>query len=234
VPKPSKRDASRPHHTADYSAKKRFYQDATVARDYDFHRFGSRERARRNVRKWEAVTRAFARASGVRSVLDLPCGTGRFTGHLVGRGFDVVGADVSMEMMEEARQRTPADRRLRGFVRADAEHLPLGDASVDCVMSIRFLHHIDPPTRISIVREMARVSRRWLILDFRHKHSYRYLSLRLRAALGIPAPRQMPQVSRRELDAELDAAGVRAAAIFPVARFFSDKWVVLGEKVAAA
>jgi hypothetical protein len=81
---------------------------------------------------------------------------------------------------------------------------------------------------------MARVSRRWLILDFRHKHSYRYLSLRLRAALGIPAARQMPQVSRNELDAELAAAGVRAAAIFPVARFFSDKWVVLGEKIAAA
>ena len=225
---------SRPHYTADYAAKKRFYQDESVARDYDLHRFGSPERARRNVRKWQAITRALARTTGVRSVLDLPCGTGRFTGHLADVGYEVVAADVSMEMMEEAHKRIGVRARLHGFVRADAERLPLCDSSVDCVMSIRFLHHIDSPTRVSIVREMARVSRRWLVLDFRHKHSYRYLSLRLRKALGIRLRRQMPQVSRRELDAELRAAGVRAAAIVPVARFFSDKWVVLGEKLTAS
>ena len=73
------------------------------------------------------------------------------------------------------------------------------------------------------------MSRRWLVLDFRHKRSYRYLILRLRAALGFPSRRGMPQVSKRQLTAELGAAGVRVVSIVPVARFFSDKWIVLGE-----
>jgi ubiquinone/menaquinone biosynthesis C-methylase UbiE len=232
--KPGKGDVSRPDPRADYREKKRFYQSPEVACDYDFHRFGSAERARRNVRKWRAISRALACATGLRSVLDLPCGTGRFTGHLADGGLDVVGADISTAMMSEARSRLADRVGLRGFLRADAERLPLADGSIDCVMSIRFLHHIDPPTRVAILRELARVSRRWLILDFRHKQSYRYLIFRLRAVLGIPPRRGAPQVSRREMDTELAAAGLRAVAVFPVARFFSDKWIVLGEKNGAA
>ena len=227
--KPGKGDLSRPDHRADYREKKRFYQDEAVARDYDFHRFGSTERARRNARKWQAISQALSRTTDIRSVLDLPCGTGRFTGHLGDAGYDVVGADISTAMMREARSRLEGRRGLHGFLRADAERLPLADRSVDCVMSIRFLHHIDPPTRVVVLRELARVSRRWLVLDFRHKHSYRYMNLRLRAALGFPSRRGMPQVSRRQLTAELGAAGIRVVTIVPVARFFSDKWIVLGE-----
>jgi ubiquinone/menaquinone biosynthesis C-methylase UbiE len=227
--KPGKGDVSRPDPRADYREKKRFYQDPEVAGDYDFHRFGSTERVRRNARKWKAISRALARATGIRSVLDLPCGTGRFTGRLADAGYDVVGADISSAMMREARLRFESRRGIHGYVRADAEHLPLADGSVDCVMSIRFLHHIDPPTRVVILRELARVSRRWLVLDFRHKASYRYLISRLRARLGFPSRRPTPQVSKREMDAELAAAGVRAVAMFPVARFFSDKCIVLGE-----
>ena len=231
---PGKEDVSRPEPGADYTAKKRFYQRADVAGDYDFHRFGNAERERRNVRKWRAICAALARADGVRTLVDLPCGTGRFTGHLARSGYDVVGADISMPMMSEARKRLAPSPRLHGFLRADAERLPLASESTDCVMSIRFLHHVDPPTRIEIVREMARVSRRWLILDFRHRRSYRYVVGRIGAAFGFPPKRGLPQVSRSQLDAELAAAGVRTLAIFPIARFFSDKWVVLCEKPRGA
>ncbi len=231
---PGKGDVSRPEPGADYRAKKRFYQRDEVARDYDFHRFGSTERSRRNVKKWRAISKALARASGIHSIVDLPCGTGRFTGHLAACGYDVIGADISMSMMREARGRLAPSSKLRGFLRADAEQLPLASDRTDWVKTFRFHHHVDSPTRVLLVRALARVSRRWLILDVRHKGSYRYLISRLRVLLGISPKRDMPQVSRRELDSELARAGVRAVKIVPVAWFFSDKWVVLCEKVRGA
>ena len=42
-------------------------------------------------------------------VLDLCCGTGRMTGRLHNLGYDMIGVDSSVEMLEIAREKTPAD-----------------------------------------------------------------------------------------------------------------------------
>jgi ubiquinone/menaquinone biosynthesis C-methylase UbiE len=160
--------------------------------------------------------------------LDLPCGTGRFTDRLVECGYEVIGSDISLEMMERAKVRIGPMRGLLGFVRADAESLPLPDDSVDCVMSIRFLFHVDPVTRVRILKEMARISRRWLILDYRHKYSYRYVVWRLRKALHLTRT-PLVRISRADLEREAREAGLCVRAVLPVARVFSDKWVVLCE-----
>jgi SAM-dependent methyltransferase len=231
IRRPGKDDPSRAQRGESYDYKKQFYQDDVVARDYDFHRFGSPERARRNAKKWRTIERALAVTENVRRVLDLPCGTGRFTGHLAARGCDVVGADISLEMMRVAREQTGDMEGVSGFVRADAEALPFADGAFDCVMSIRFLFHVDPRTRIAMLREMARVSRRWLLLDYRHKYAYRYASWWLRRRLRMTGGR-LERVRRIDVERELAAAGIRLVGIFPVARVFSDKWIVLGEKRA--
>lgn len=232
--KPGRSDVSRADRAADYEYKKRFYQSEAVARDYDQHRFEGSWRQRRNRRKWRAILRALALAPEVGRVLDLPCGTGRFTGDLAREGYEVVAADIAGPMMEVAAERLAGTPRFHGFLRADAERLPLSDDAVDCVVSIRFLFHVDPVVRVGMLREMARVSRRWLVLDFRHKQSYRYWMLRLRHLLGFARDQLAPQVSRAELERELSVAGVRIIRVFPVAWFFSDKWVVLCEKPSPA
>ena len=43
--------------------------------------------------------------AGVQSVLDLACGTGRLTAELSRRGYDMIGVDLSDEMLAEARDR---------------------------------------------------------------------------------------------------------------------------------
>jgi len=227
--RPGKDDPSRARRGAGYAYKKRFYQSEEVARDYDFHRWGSPERARRNLHKWRTIQRALTLTEGVHSILDLPCGTGRFTGGLAKSGYDVVGADISSEMMQVARERLGPVPRLHGYVRADAESLPFDSGTFDCVMSIRFLFHVDQRTRISMLRDMARVSRRWLILDYRHKYAYRYVMWRIRRALGLTKT-SLERISRGALEAELAEAGIRIVSILPVARVFSDKWIVVGEK----
>jgi len=231
--KPSKSDVSRPGRAGDYAFKKRFYRDPAVALDYDFHRFGSGRRARRNARKWRTILAALKRTTGVETVLDLPCGTGRFTGHLAVRGLQVVGCDISREMMQVARDKTSSVDGVRGYLQSDAERLPFRTDSLDCVVSIRFLFHVDAATRVRILREMGRVSRRWLILDYRHRYSVRFLRWRLRGIFGLSRD-PLPRVSRGQLEQEFRDAGLAVTRIFPVARFFSDKWIVLGEPAEAS
>jgi SAM-dependent methyltransferase len=226
--KPSREDVSKPK-VDEYSYKKDFYRDAAVAADYDQHRFTTPRRQRRNVRKWRAIRRALDQAGDVRSVLDLPCGTGRFTGHLARSGLNVIGGDISLQMMREAAL-SPAIQHpgIVGYAQDDAELLPFRDRCLDCVISIRFMFHVDPVTRRRILREMGRVSRRWLIIDYRHKYSLRWLSWRIRHAVGLLS--EVPErVSREGLRSEFRDAGLTIRAVIPVRRFVSDKWIVLAE-----
>ncbi len=231
--KPNKEDASRLKPGEDYGYTKSFYQSWEVAEDYNFHRWGTPVRAQRNVRKWKTILRALAKTGGVRSILDLPCGAGRFIGRLAECGWRMTGADISVEMMEVARTGIGKVDGIDGYVRADAEHLPFATGSVDCVLSIRFFLHVDAPTRARMLREMSRVSRRWLILDYRHKYNYRYAVWRLRRLLAL-TDLPLDRIGRAQLHSELADAGLVARAVFPVTLLFSDKWIVLCEKTAPA
>ena len=126
--KPGKSDPSRPREDG-YQYKRDFYRSSQVAEDYDFHRFSSPERQKRNVRKWAAIRKALSLTQGVRVILDLPCGTGRFTGALAREGYEIVGSDISMEMLQKAADIPEGGRQpnIRGYLQANAEALPLRD-----------------------------------------------------------------------------------------------------------
>jgi demethylmenaquinone methyltransferase/2-methoxy-6-polyprenyl-1,4-benzoquinol methylase len=77
---------------------------------------------------WRRRTvRALDLAPGA-TVLDLACGTGDLCRDLAAAGYQPVGADVSLGMLRNARTSAP-------LVQADAVRLPLGDATVDGVVS---------------------------------------------------------------------------------------------------
>jgi SAM-dependent methyltransferase len=232
--KPGKSDPSRPREDG-YEYKRDFYRSDQVAEDYDFHRFGSPERQKRNARKWAAIRTALARTRDVRIVLDLPCGTGRFTGALAREGYQVVGSDISREMLLKAARvevgtTAQAAGGVRGYVQANAEHLPLRDDSVDCVVCIRFMMHVDPVTRVRMLREFRRVSRRWLVVDYRHKYTFRYVLTHTFGKLGLGRP-PLSRVSRAGLEQELRDAGFAIREVVRVSTpLLSDKWVVLAER----
>jgi SAM-dependent methyltransferase len=107
-------------------------------------------------------------------VLDVPCGTGRWIATVSGRGFRYVGADVSCNMLQEARRLT-GPPRVTGFAVAEAEQLPFANDSFDCVILWRLLHHIpDDATRATMLREAARVSRYKVLVSFHHPVSFTY------------------------------------------------------------
>jgi SAM-dependent methyltransferase len=233
--RPGKADPSRPREDG-YEYKRDFYRSDSVAEDYDFHRFSSPERQKRNARKWAAIRKALALTTGVRTILDLPCGTGRFTGALARDGFEVVGSDISLEMLKKAAslenpvQPEGRQRAIAGYVQANAEHLPLRTDSLDCVVCIRFMMHVDHATRVRMLREFHRVSRRWVIVDYRHKYTFRYVLSHTFGALGLGRT-PLDRVSSKSLEQEFRDAGLAIRSVIRVSTpLLSDKWVVLAER----
>jgi ubiquinone/menaquinone biosynthesis C-methylase UbiE len=233
--KPGKSDPSRPREDG-YDYKREFYRSAQVAEDYDFHRFSTPERQKRNARKWAAIRKALSLATGVRTILDLPCGTGRFTGALARDGYEIVGSDISLEMLQKAAGieagKTAEGRPavIRGYVQANAEHLPLRSDSLDCVVCIRFMMHVDSATRVRMLREFKRVSRRWVVIDYRHKYTFRYVLSHTFGKLGLGRT-PLSRVSRKDLEQEFSDAGFAIREVVRVsAPLLSDKWVVLAER----
>jgi SAM-dependent methyltransferase len=72
---------------------------------------------------------------GSERVLDLACGIGRHSRELSRRGFDVVGIDISEELLEMARQEAAAESLDISFVQADLRELDFQD-EFDLVLSL--------------------------------------------------------------------------------------------------
>src|SRR5437773_9327403 len=75
---------------------------------------------------------------GCRNILDVGTGTGRFAKFLEDAGFTVIGVDVSLSMMAQARE-----IGVRTLVQADAHHLPFRDESFDGSIMIDVLHSVE-------------------------------------------------------------------------------------------
>src|SRR5262249_11233928 len=102
---------------------------------------------------WMDTLRSHVPRGEVRRILDLGCGTGRFTGSL-GRMFacPVVGVEPSTSMLETALSRQEEGVEWR---QGHAEEIPLGDAVVDLVFMSQVFHHLGEPRRA--LQEIARV-----------------------------------------------------------------------------
>jgi ubiquinone/menaquinone biosynthesis C-methylase UbiE len=142
---------------------KEWYQADDVAEEYDAKRF-SRGGRLIDRREKQAVLDAMAPVDG-KDVLEIACGTGRFTAMLAERGANIVGLDISSAMMAQGRERA----RRAGvadsieFMRGDAARLPFPDDHFDCVFAMRFFHLADTPAKF--LTEMARVSKDQVFFD---------------------------------------------------------------------
>ncbi len=90
--------------------------------------------------------------------LDLGCGLGRVTRPLAGRFDEVVGVDVSAEMVRRAEELHPATEFPNvSFHATDGVHLPLEDESVDFVFSYEVFQHL--PSRDVMHANLLEVAR---------------------------------------------------------------------------
>jgi SAM-dependent methyltransferase len=150
-----------------------WYQADDVAEEYDEKRF-SRGGRLIDRREKQAVLDALGPVED-RSVLEIACGTGRFTVMLAERGADIVGLDISAAMLAQGRAKARAADVADHveFMRGDAARLPFPDDHFDAVLAMRFFHLADTPAKF--LAEMRRVSKEQVFFDTFNGFSTRVL-----------------------------------------------------------
>jgi ubiquinone/menaquinone biosynthesis C-methylase UbiE len=92
--------------------------------------------------------------TGEERALDVGTGAGAFALALAPLVREVIGADIVPELLDEARNRAPANAE---FIEADATALPFELGSFDLVATARTFHHVPRPELV--LAEMNRVLR---------------------------------------------------------------------------
>jgi ubiquinone/menaquinone biosynthesis C-methylase UbiE len=195
-----------------------------VANAYDRQRFHHPCGRYHNWRLSRLLRKALGDLSSGSVVLDIPCGTGRIDNWLLNASLRVIAADISSEMLAVARQKVRPTASWLGFLRADADHLPLRSGSVDVVLCIRFLHLLDPGARLKALTEIARVAKRGAIVEFRVERRAKTVKRALIAWLTRRTIRKKMTVF--EIADELSRCGLLADRYYFVSRWFSGSVLV--------
>ena len=141
---------------------------AKVHRDYE-RKHGEIFNEVEQARLRDALAAAVASVEGEppRRALDLGCGTGNLSAHLLALGLEVVGADVSPDFLAHV------ERRFGGAVetlRVDGLGLAgIADGAFDLVACYSVLHHV--PDYLAMVEELHRVTRPGGVIYLDHERT---------------------------------------------------------------
>ena len=106
---------------------------------------------------WTRPFLAPLREAGVRTVLELGCGTGNDAARLAGEGYSVTAVDLSGEAIRQARARFGS---LARFLVADmTRRLPFPDGSFDAVMSNVAMHMFPDNETRAVFTQVGRLVR---------------------------------------------------------------------------
>ncbi len=198
------------------------YFDRIASRYDDWYRTKTGQYVDR-IEKW-LVFSMLRTKSG--KALDLGCGTGNYTLELKRRGFDVIGLDISEEMLKIARS--------KGLkcVKGDAYSLPFPEGSFDLVLSVTMFEFIHEPERV--LGEIHRVLKPGgeILIGTMNGKSLWFLFKRLKSLFVETAYRYARFYTPGELEELLRKAGfknVESAGVI----FFPSFWPFTGiaEKV---
>jgi len=161
-----------------------------------------------------------------RRILDLGCGTGQLTGRLAERFPDaeVIGADLSDGMLGRALERVPEHHHV-GFVRADAQRLPLADSSLDVVTCTESFHwYADQEAAAAELARLLRPGGRVVIASIATVTGFADEAIQRATAL---AGRPVRAIPKRQLRRLLEAAGFEVEHQGRIPRLGFVPWPVL-------
>lgn len=127
---------------SDYDSISRYYDDVRgFGQDY--------------YRCWMGHILRHGNLAGMERVVDIGCGTCRYTVHIHrALGRPVIGLDLSAGMLERAKEKLGGGADVR-LVRGDAQRMPFRDGAFDAATLILVVHHIEDLPRMA--RELRRV-----------------------------------------------------------------------------
>lgn len=220
--------------------------DTTPSPHYEFSEKYDPEHARKYFEKhntgfWRRLStwreigmarNALAMAGNPKSVLDLPCGTGRFWEMLAEKkDRKIYVADNSQSMIETGMSMRPkhVTKRIEKTFQCSAFATGLPDNFVECVFSIRLMHHIEKSKdRVLMLKEFSRISSDtivvslWVDGNYRaHKHLINEAKKeRLR---GKDFPRDRFVFPRQEIERDFASADLEIVGHVDFVKYW-EKW----------
>ncbi len=186
--------------------------------------------ARRDREEWRLISRVLQGVPGAKSVLDVPCGTGRLAERFLALGVTVRGADASPAMRAEAEKSLSGRIGWLGANDFDLETSdPPSEWASDLVVCFRFLHHLpDEASRARVFSRLTPLARPYLLVSFHHPVSIHNASRSIqRLFSGRRGDRHSITLSR--LTREAEAHGFRLVRAAALSRYLRDLWVALYE-----
>lgn len=200
--------------------------DSNHAKKYfEKHRRGFWRRVS-NWRDHQLARRALVAAGNPTTVLDIPCGAGRFWDVLTEESTRTVYAsDYSRDMIDTGlNYRSPnITARIARTFQASAFDLPVENDFVECVFCMRLLHHIgEKQDRFALLSELHRVTSDTLIISLWLDGNYQAWR---RACHQARRTRRTFQnrfvLSARVVEQEFEGAGFDIVERLDFARFYS-------------
>ena len=144
--------------------------DETHAKEYfEKHKNGGFWRSLSNWRDHQIVRKALKIAGNPKSVLDMPCGTGRFWDVLAEDADRIIHvSDNSQDMINAGLRYRPQKiiKRIKSSFQGSAFSLPVEDNFVENVTCIRLIHHIgEHEDRLKLLAELRRVTSSTIIIS---------------------------------------------------------------------
>lgn len=153
-----------------------------------------------------------------RRVLDYGCGGGWSTEALCGRGAHVIGFDLALTRLAEARSHLPTggDGLTAGLVQCAAEQLPFPTGAFDAVFGKQILHHLDLQTAVPEIVRILRPGGKAVFLEpLIHNpllQAYRRLTPRFRS----PTERALSMANLEEIAGHFERWAHREFCLFSV------------------
>ncbi len=177
-------------------------------------------------RERQLLAKALRHIGRTSTVLDLPCGTGRFWPAIMSSGVDtIIAADNSEGMLTVARESSPEfaahiQRNQIQLLNTSIFDIALPDNAVDAISCMRFFHHLAlHKDRLLALQELRRVTRKHLLVSLWVDGNLQS-GRRMRKDARTPAtegygPRRC--VRRRDFESECQAAGFSIEQHYDVA-----------------
>jgi SAM-dependent methyltransferase len=201
-----------------------YWRAPIVAQDYENCRFHNVKGRLYRWREERAIEHAVDGLRPGSTVLDAPCGTGRLMALLRRRGFRPTGCDISIAMMKVARGQLTSPGCKVPLVASDIQHLPYPDKAFDAAVCVGLLMHLDADARIGALRQLARVARGRLVVQYGCLHGLNQARARI---TGNPAGNVRYPVSDAEMRRDFESSGLKEHARFWVLRGLSSSVVVV-------
>ncbi len=180
---------------------------------------------------WMKTIESCLDGRAITRILDVGCGTGRFSEALALRfDADVIGIDPSAKMLALARAKRRTDRV--HYQRAHAEAIPLAPRSVDMIFMSMSFHHFSDPHRATeecrrVLREAGPALVRTAICE--RSRTYPYVPF---------FPASVPMLEETLPDSAIireafEAAGFHLVASKLITQTIAPGWAAYAEKLAA-